>query len=181
MKTIAYSSLVTGTIVILSTIALPVNSGSLKKEHFAKHSKPKSVLYKTEKLKVSNKEQDCLAKNIFYEAGIEPRLGKIAVAQVTHNRLKAGHWGSTICKVVYAKSQFSWTLDKKKRNATPKGTLWEESQEVAKEFLAGIRVKSLDTSKFYHTSYIKTPKWVDPNKKIQTIGQHIFYTSAKIT
>lgn len=180
MKTISYTCLITGTIVALTTFALPVNSGTLKKEHLVKHTKQKSPLYKTEKVKVSVKEQDCLAKNIFYEAGIESRIGKIAVAQVTHNRLKTGQWGSTICKVVYARSQFSWTLDKKKRNATPKGSLWLESQEVAKEFLVGIRLKSLDSSKFYHTAYIKTPKWVDSTKKIQTIGQHIFYTSAKI-
>lgn len=137
-------------------------------------------LYKsTEMIKFTPAERTCLAKNIFYEAGVESHAGKIAVAQVTINRLKTGQWGNDVCKVVYAKAQFSWTLEKKKRHATPTGKLWEDSQRAASQFQKGIRVRSLEHSKFYHTSYIKTPYWVDPNKKVHKIGQHIFYSTAK--
>ena len=76
----------------------------------------KIVLYKTtEKVSVTDKDMDCLSKNIFHEAGVEDRDGKIAVAQVTLNRVKSGRWGQTICDVVYAKKQFSWTMQKKKK------------------------------------------------------------------
>jgi len=58
------------------------------------------------------KEMDCLAKNIYYEAGNQPIDGQTAVAQVTMNR-KNANFANSICGVVYQKTgdicQFSWT------------------------------------------------------------------------
>jgi len=137
----------------------------------------KIYLIKTQqRVQHTSAEADCLAKNIFYEAGVEDRLGKFAVAQVTLNRLKEKRWGTDICKVVYARAQFSWTLDKKKRYAQPKGPLWAESKEVAHKVLQeGYRVAGLEHSTFYHADYIKEPIWSRSVVKIQQIGQHIFY------
>ena len=134
------------------------------------------VLYKSkEKVQLSAKEMDCLAKNIFFEAGVEDKAGKVAVAQVTLNRLKSGKWGNDLCKVVYAKAQFSWTLDKKKRNSQPKGELWQQSVAVAKAFAEGKRVKGLEDSTYYHTNYIPKPNWAHGMKVAHRVGQHIFY------
>lgn len=137
----------------------------------------KVYLIKTQsRLQHTKAEEECLARNIFYEAGVEDRMGKFAVAQVTLNRLKEGRWGKDICKVVYAKAQFSWTLDKKKRNSQPKGPLWEESKTVALQVLKeGYRVKGLEESTYYHADYIRHPVWSRSVVKIQQIGQHIFY------
>lgn len=136
----------------------------------------KIVLVKTkQQVAMSAKDLDCLAKNIYNEAGVEDRAGKVAVAQVTVNRLNEGKWGNTVCKVVYSKSQFSWTLDKKKRNAQPKGELWEQSLAVAKEFQKGVRVKGLEDSTHYHADYIRDPKWAKAKQVAKQIGQHIFY------
>lgn len=136
------------------------------------------VLIRTKQQVVLNsKELDCLAKNIFHEAGVEGRAGKIAVAQVTLNRLNEGRWGDTVCKVVYARAQFSWTLDKKKRNSQPKGELWEQSLAVAKEFQKGVRVKGLEDSHHYHANWIAKPDWAHTKKVAHKVGQHIFYKS----
>jgi len=55
---------------------------------------------------------DCLAENIYYEAGYEPRDGKIAVAMVTLNRVQDPQFPKDICSVVKQKvkstCQFSW-------------------------------------------------------------------------
>ena len=134
------------------------------------------VLVKTkQQVALTAKELDCLAKNIYHEAGVEDRAGKIAVAQVTLNRLKEGRWGNNVCSVVYAKAQFSWTLDKKKRNQVPQGLLWEQSRAVALEFQRGTRVKGLEDSTHYHADYIKDPNWAKAKKVAKQIGQHIFY------
>ena len=77
----------------------------------------------------SEKDEACLARNIYYEAGVESEKGKYAVAQTTINRLKTGRWGNTLCKVIYSKAQFSWTLKKKLRR--PSGKAWDDSQWVA--------------------------------------------------
>ena len=136
----------------------------------------KVVLVKTkQQVAMSTKELDCLAKNIYYEAGVEDRAGKVAVAQVTLNRLREGRWGNNICSVVYSKSQFSWTLDKKKRQAKPEGLLWEQSRAVAMEFQSGVRVKGLEDSTHYHADYIKDPAWAKAKQVAKQIGQHIFY------
>ena len=136
----------------------------------------KSFLMRSnERLTYTRADKECLAKNIYHEAGIEPVEGKFAVAQVTLNRLKEGRWGNSICDVVYAKAQFSWTLWKKKRYENPKGELWEESKMVATHVLdKGYRVPSLATSTYYHADYVQ-PLWRKSVVKIQQIGQHIFY------
>jgi spore germination cell wall hydrolase CwlJ-like protein len=130
--------------------------------------------YKTaEKLKLSAKDLKCLEHNIYYEAGVEDYAGKIAVAQVTLNRLKTNRWGNTICKVVYAPHQFSWTKQNKER---PKGKLWEESKRAAQDFIDGVRIQSLKKSMFYHATWMKEkPNWANHKIQVKEIGQHAFY------
>lgn len=49
----------------------------------------------------------CLAKNIYYEAGLEGREGMIAVAQVTLNRTEHEQFPDTVCDVVNQKTALS--------------------------------------------------------------------------
>ena len=131
------------------------------------------------RIKYSKREFDCLARNIYYEAGIEDRLGKVAVAQVTLNRVKTGYWGKSICKVVYSPAQFSWTKVKRRAWMPNIGPSWEESKQVAAEVLdQGVRIRTLKTSLFYHADYVK-PYWRDNSKRVTKVGKHIFYTQAK--
>ena len=135
------------------------------------------IIQVNEKVKYTKNDVECLTKNIYYEAGIEDHRGKFAVGNVTINRLKTGYWGNSICKVVYAKSQFSWTLAKKLPR--PDSKLWAESEEVARKILAGHRVRGLTRSLYYHAIYIKDPKWVDTQHEVGQIGNHVFYNKAK--
>ena len=56
-------------------------------------------------INVSSKDVDCLAHNIYYEAGSEPEEGKVAVAMVTINRVRDGRFGNSICSVVNQRTQ----------------------------------------------------------------------------
>jgi spore germination cell wall hydrolase CwlJ-like protein len=49
---------------------------------------------------VTSRDEDCLARNIYYEAGSESEEGKVAVAIVTINRVKDGRFDRSICGVV---------------------------------------------------------------------------------
>ena len=129
------------------------------------------ILYNTKDLK-------CLAQNIFFEAGTESMLGKIAVGQVTVNRVKIGHWGETVCEVVKAKDQFSWTnrddisIDTDSKN-------YKESLVAAKKVLQERkRLRILRSALFYHADYVQ-PNWADKKQKVTTIEKHIFYNGAK--
>jgi spore germination cell wall hydrolase CwlJ-like protein len=135
------------------------------------------IIQVKEQVKWTKNDLECLTKNIYYEAGVESSVGKFAVAQVTLNRLKTGYWGNSICKVVYAKKQFSWTLAKKLPR--PNSKVWAESEEIARKVLAGHRVRGLTKSLYYHAIYIKDPKWVDTRHEAGQIGQHVFYNKAK--
>jgi spore germination cell wall hydrolase CwlJ-like protein len=132
-----------------------------------------------ERIAHGNMDMSCLSKNIFYEAATESYIGKLAVAQVTINRLKSGTWGKTICDVVYHRGQFSWTYDQNKRwTRPPKGERWIESQKVAEEVLKkSIRLKGMESVYYYHADYVN-PRWAHERYKVAKIGAHIFYTSA---
>lgn len=135
------------------------------------------IIQVKEHIKYTQNDIECLTRNIYYEAGVESRVGKYAVAHVTVNRLKTGYWGNSICKVVYARSQFSWTLAKKLPR--PDSQLWAESEEVARKVLAGHRVRGLTRSLYYHAIYIRDPNWADPKHEAGQIGNHIFYNGAR--
>ena len=135
-------------------------------------------LYQVKPLHTSDKQLDCLARNIFFEAGTENELGKYAVGQVTINRLYHGYWGNTICEVVYAKAQFSWTKSSKLKNARVKGQNWEDSYRVAEAMLSGIRVRNLEKALFYHADYVN-PFWKLEETQIAKVGRHIFYERAE--
>lgn len=164
-------NVVTGKVTVLEQ-----NLANVKKE-VEQVKQIQSLLIQTDKkLVLSQTERQCLIKNIYHEAGVEPMEGKIAVAQTTLNRVNAKRWKNTICGVVHQRAQFSWTLSAKKKHARPRGKLWDESVLAAERFEKGTRVRGLKEAKFYHTDYIKTPKWADRSKMITQIGQHIFYT-----
>ena len=136
------------------------------------------VFEQVKPIKLSSKEQDCLARNVFYEAGTEEILGKVAVAQTTLNRVKTGYWGHHICDVVYAPKQFSWTRDARAYES-PKGELWEEAKlAVSSVTDNGLRIRQLRKALFYHAEYV-SPNWRDDNKRIVQIGTHVFYTGGK--
>lgn len=121
----------------------------------------------------SPQDVSCLAKNIYHEARGESIEGQVAVAQVTINRLRAGEFGSSICRVVYAHKQFSWTLDKKKKIKDDKA--WEISKTVANEVLKGKARLPNFNALYFHTKQVR-PKWRREKQIVTTIGNHIFYT-----
>ena len=136
------------------------------------------LVQKPVKIKYNNNDVECLARNIYYEAGTEDMTGKIAVGNVTVNRVKTNYWGRHICNVVYSKDQFSWTKEKRRAWIGLKGKAWADSRAAAEAVLNGLRVKQLDSALFYHADYVR-PNWRDNSKKVAKIGKHIFYTQAK--
>ena len=127
------------------------------------------------------KQLACLTKNIYWEAASEPFEGKVAVAQVTLNRMESGKYPTSVCGVVYQKTtffektvcQFSWFCETNHVTKPVYGKLYKESEEVAKMvLLEGFRLPNLKEAIFYHADYVN-PKW--KKEKITQIGRHIFY------
>lgn len=127
------------------------------------------------------RELDCLAVNIYREAGYESFEGKVAVAQVTMNRVAHPKFPKDVCAVVQQKSvimekvvcQFSWYCDTAGRTRPPNNPAYRESYEVAKKvLLEDFRLDILKHALYYHADYVN-PQW--PKEKIGKIGAHIFY------
>ena len=167
---------------ILGLIAVVVLVQNLTATKFAS-LKEKNGYYSQDVVSIKTREQqlDCLALNIYREAGYEPFEGKVAVAQVTLNRVQTGKFGKDVCGVVYQKNvimekvvcQFSWACDSVHRSRPINKEAYNESYEVAKKvLLEGFRLSVLKDALYYHATYVN-PRW--PLEKIGTIGQHIFY------
>ena len=62
---------------------------------------------------LSDKDVECLARNIFYESGAEPTEGKIAVGIVTVNRAQDPRFGKSVCEVVKARTMVTKTREVK--------------------------------------------------------------------
>jgi len=127
------------------------------------------------------KQLDCLTRNIYWESATEPFEGKVAVAQVTINRVASGRFASDICGVVYQKNvvydrvicQFSWFCDGSSKIRPIYPAHWKESEEVAKKvLLEGFRLPSVKDALYFHADYVK-PQWGKP--QVAKFGRHIFY------
>jgi spore germination cell wall hydrolase CwlJ-like protein len=132
-------------------------------------------------IKTRERQLDCLAMNIYREAGHEPFEGKVAVAQVTMNRVSHPSFPKDICGVIYQKNtvmdrvvcQFSWYCDSATRTRPVNKVAYEESYEVAKKvLLEGFKLDVLKEALYYHADYVN-PQWGLP--KVGKIGRHIFY------
>ena len=123
---------------------------------------------------LNKKDIQCLARNIFHEAGGEPEEGKVAVGIVTLNRVDDPDYPKTVCGVVQQPKQFSWWHPKARM---PKETdpRWIESQRIAVALAEGdyheYRLKYANAQHF-HATYVR-PGW--KKKKVGRIGNHVFY------
>jgi spore germination cell wall hydrolase CwlJ-like protein len=136
-------------------------------------------------------ELECMTMNIYFEAALESTAGKLAVAQVTLNRVKSNHYPNTVCSVVKQgrhhesgfpvrdRCQFSWYCDGK--HDTPSmGKMWGESQKVAIYVLENAKLLDItDGATHYHADYIENPRWAIARHKTMQIDTHIFYNKHK--
>jgi spore germination cell wall hydrolase CwlJ-like protein len=123
------------------------------------------------------REVECLARNIYFEAGSEPRNGKIAVAEVTMNRVRSSQFPKTVCGVVYQRTsktcQFSWVC--KKNKVVRSKEMWLESLRIAENILISKRRYGIiGSAKYFHADYVN-PSWADEKQLVMKIGRHIFY------
>jgi len=149
-----------------------------------------------DKVKYTAADVLCLAKNIYFEAGVESTAGKLAVANVTLNRTLGTNYPNTICEVVHEgihrynakieeyvpvrdRCQFSWYCDGL-LDEPREGRTWESAQELAKKVLVNHHDKALiditDGATHYHANWMETyPKWSKKKKIMASIDRHIFY------
>ncbi|QFR56736.1 putative hydrolase [Stenotrophomonas phage Mendera] len=130
----------------------------------------------------SEKDVDCLARNIYFEASGESMTGKLSAGFVAFNRSEAKAFPNTICEVVYQKSrgvcQFSWVCQRKNHVPMLRNPMdhqaWEESKWAAIQILEGSAKDPTHGALFYHTVAVN-PVWNRKMTQTALIGTHRFF------
>jgi spore germination cell wall hydrolase CwlJ-like protein len=121
----------------------------------------------------------CLATNIFFEARGEDLMGKLAIAEVTMNRVESNKYPDTVCEVVWQRKQFSWTHDGKhddpsRYKSKIDKAAWRDSQVMAYMVMSGELPLASTGVTMYHAEYVK-PYWSAHYEYSGQIGKHMFY------
>jgi spore germination cell wall hydrolase CwlJ-like protein len=116
---------------------------------------------------------NCMAENVYFEAGNQGQRGMVAVSNVVMNRVADKRFPKTACGVIKQRwngsCQFSWVCNNpsiRDRN------LYERSKKVAEQVYLGNERDITSGALFYHATYI-SPGW--RRTKVAVIGDHIFY------
>jgi spore germination cell wall hydrolase CwlJ-like protein len=175
-KTVRIATFIVGLLIVVCLVQGITHAKMIKLRSDPIASAPDVVSIRTRE-----KQLECMAMNIYREAGYEPFEGKVAVAQVTMNRVRDGRFGDDVCGVIYKKNvvmdkvvcQFSWACDSAAKARPINNTAYQESYAVAKKvLLEGFSLDILKHALYYHANYVN-PQW--PLDKIGQIGNHIFY------
>lgn len=150
------------------------------------NTKPSYVIKYHSLVPQVKKQVDCLAENIYFESKGESKLGQIAVAFVTMNRLNSDLFPKDICQVVKQQvnnvCQFSWYCEEKPRAMSVRKDLTKQNNPLYNEILeiaayVYMHYEKLDDptkgALFFHATYVK-PNWKNLKKTV-IIGNHIFY------
>lgn len=134
---------------------------------------------------------NCLAVNMYFEAGNQGRAGMAAIGDVVFNRLNSGVFPDRICQVIYQgtrdteghpilnRCQFSWFCDGKQHSIRDKA-VYRDCYEVAyNQYLYRQKMPDITSgATYYHADYVDPHRGVwKKAKPILKIGAHIFYNS----
>jgi hypothetical protein len=122
---------------------------------------------------LSDKDIDCLARNIFYEAGSEPTEGKVAVGLVTINRANDPRYPQNVCGVV--KQRTALTVPQKVKTVKPVETAWFENAKKVEEtkttFVQVIVCQFSWTCVQVPTPRTDDPRWVESKEIAENIAR----------
>ncbi len=126
-----------------------------------------------------NRELECLALTVYFEARGEPRDGQMAVAHVVINRVADERFPTGVCDVVKdggqdrEDCQFSWWCDRLSDRPTHKAD-WETARDIARIVYWGGGKDPTGGALWYHATSVRA-YWRGQFEKGPTIGNHIFY------
>lgn len=121
-------------------------------------------------------EIDCLAMNIYHEANNESKLGKIAVGNVTMNRVKSREFPRSVCGVIAqtykGACQFSWFCSGKLQQVSH--VAYRDIRKLATKIYNGEIKDVTRGALFFHNPSV-TPEWAKEKEMTVEIGNHKFY------
>lgn len=126
-----------------------------------------------------NRDLDCLAQAVYFEARGESPAGQAAVAQVVLNRVRKSGFPKSVCGVVFQGAargvgcQFSFACDGS-MNRGRESAAWSSARRVASRVLSGAVMTAVGDATHFHTIHV-TPGWSDDLLRVTQVGLHVFY------
>jgi len=116
----------------------------------------------------------CMAVAMYYEGRDQPYLGQRAIAHVIQNRYKEKRFGKSICRVVYKKYAFSFTLEKTLWKSKFDKDEWEQIVPIAQKVLTGKYKDITNGSLYYCNDKTASASWCKISKATVRIKDHKF-------
>ena len=120
---------------------------------------------------LSDRDVDCLARNIFYEAGSESTEGKVAVGMVTINRAQDPAYPTGVCGVV--RQRTVTTVTKEVTTVKPPHISWleEPKKETKITFVQKVVCQFSWTCNRVSTPKADDPRWIESREVAETIAR----------
>ena len=120
---------------------------------------------------LSNEER-CLAGAVYFESKGESLTGQLAVARVILARANSGRFPTTLCGVVFQKSQFSFVRGADMPPIPTGSKHWRHAVAISKIALNDGWKSPVEGALFFHARHV-SPGW--RLTRIGSIDNHIFY------
>ncbi|MDZ7588693.1 MAG: cell wall hydrolase [Parasphingorhabdus sp.] len=117
-------------------------------------------------------EMKCLASGVYFESKGERLAGQLAVARVIIRRAESGRFPSSLCGVIYQKSQFSFVRGGKMPPIRTDSRSWKNAVAIAKIAVNEGWKSQAEGALFFHATRV-SPGW--NRQRIATIENHVFY------
>ena len=122
-----------------------------------------------------DREGNCLATAVYFEARGESLEGQLAVADVVLNRADSEQYPDDWCEVVKQKAQFSFVQNRQFPQIRDMES-WEKAKAVARIAIDGADEIVRGDVLWYHADYVK-PVWRHNLSEVTKVGVHIFYNA----
>jgi N-acetylmuramoyl-L-alanine amidase len=119
-----------------------------------------------------NRESECLAVTVYFEAKSEPLIGQLAVAETVINRSRSGRFPSSLCGVLMQRGQFSFVRGGSYPAVARGGQQWKNAVAIARIAQEDLHDSSVGSALFFHARSV-SPGW--KLRRIGSVGNHVFY------
>lgn len=127
----------------------------------------------------------CLSLNVYYESSGEPLQGKLAVANVTRNRVLSKRHPQGYCDVIFKPKAFSWTNNNLQYKLEPKIKNKKDLQALRESVIISALVvldlveDNTSGALHYYNPKKANPGWAKTGTMTAKIKNHTFMRNVK--
>jgi len=121
----------------------------------------------------ADREQECLAGAVYFEAKGESLAGQLSVAEVVLNRARSGRFPSSLCGVVTQRHQFSFIRGGRFPPIARASLAWRKAVAIARIATDDLADSPAPRALYFHANYV-APRWRGLTR-VAAVGNHIFY------